>query len=944
MKRFPEDFRIHNGVWHPLVEDSIPYSDGDEPERYLKRTFENATDLSSDSQELALAVKDWPSEYHLSSLRSNILRCLDIPKTARVLELGCGCGALTRYLGESAGRVVAVEGSPVRARLARLRCRDLDNVDIVAGNFDDMALEGPFDIVTLIGVVEYAAMYWRRAGDPHEGMLRFALENLSPDGVLVVAIENKLGMKYFSGCTEDHLSKPFPGIEGYPDPGGPRTFGRQELVDLAARSGFTDFELLLPFPDYKLPSVLINGRFTSARECIEYNLVDWCRERFRDYTCVREHLFSDQLALSSAAKSGLMADFSNSFLLLAARKPIRADSAIPRPAWIAKKYNLLRRPEYRTITTLAVKDGAPAISKERQNDLPPSPGSPVTLSVETGSSFIRDGKSLFMEMLRAIRRASGGEEELAGLVARWVDHLRAHAIPETNLLPPDHIDCLPVNLILGLDGAPHYIDDEWRWNGPVPMDWVLFRGLFVFWLECRHWIDRFMSRPDAGFVEFLARALAASGASIEGKRLDELADMEIALHGAVSPFLPVDYHGLLKIARSEAAQVARVEELFGSGEVLPALTLAGDLVKKYPDNATNWNNIGVILNSMGKAGDAKDCFRVAVSLDAGFREAMNNLKSLEEGAGGGDAFRVIAIVAVHNEGDVIRHSIGDLIRQGVEVYLIDNCSTDNTVEEAAVWLNKGLIHIERFPDDAGYPKELRYRYAWKEILKRKEELAATLRADWFIHHDADEFRESPWPGLTLKEGIRIADSMGYNALQFAVFNFKPTDDSFPPGADVREYLKYYLPLPEHASHAQVKAWKNPGGRPAIAESGGHDIRFEGRRIFPTRFLLRHYPVRSQRHGVKKVFEDRKGRFSGTEREHGWHTQYDHIEDRDHNFLCDPGTLHLYDGNIARLQILSYQTFSMSEAALGEETVNRILRENWYDKRALHVERDILKIW
>ena len=403
--------------------------------------------------------------------------------------------------------------------------------------------------------------------------------------------------------------------------------------------------------------------------------------------------------------------------------------------------------------------------------------------------------------------------------------------------------------------------------------------------------------------------------------------MEIALHGAVSPFRPVDYHGLLKqrggasagpeqaAGVEEAAQVARVEELFGTGRSPPGADPGRRARRKnIPNNATNWNNLGVILNDMGKTGEAKDCFRIAVSLDAGFGEAMDNLKSVEEdgeGEGRGeDAFRVIAIVAVHNEGDVIRHSIGDLIRQGVEVYLIDNCSTDNTVEEASVWLDKGLIHIERFPDDAGYPKELRHQYAWKEILKRKEELAATLRADWFIHHDADEFRESPWPGLTLKEGIRVADSMGYNALQFAVFNFKPTDDSFPPGADVREHLKYYLPLPEHASHAQVKAWKNLGSRPAIAESGGHDIRFEGRRIFPTRFLLRHYPVRSQRHGVKKVFEDRKGRFSGTEREHGWHTQYDHIETRDHDFLCDPGTLHLYDGNIARLQILSYQAFSI----------------------------------
>jgi hypothetical protein len=59
---------------------------------------------------------------------------------------------------------------------------------------------------------------------------------------------------------------------------------------------------------------------------------------------------------------------------------------------------------------------------------------------------------------------------------------------------------------------------------------------------------------------------------------------------------------------------------------------------------------------------------------------------------------------------------------------------------------------------------------------------------------------------------------------------------------------------------------------------------------------------------------------------------------------DPAGLHLYDGNVARLQLLSYQTFLTSEAALGRETVDRLIRENWYDRRALHIERDLLKIW
>ena len=37
-------------------------------------------------------------------------------------------------------------------------------------------------------------------------------------------------------------------------------------------------------------------------------------------------------------------------------------------------------------------------------------------------------------------------------------------------------------------------------------------------------------------------------------------------------------------------------------------------------------------------------------------------------------------------------------------------------------------------------------------------------------------------------------------------------------------------------------------------------RFPGRKVFPIQFLLRHYPIRSQRHGETKVFTERKPRF------------------------------------------------------------------------------------
>jgi hypothetical protein len=267
--------------------------------------------------------------------------------------------------------------------------------------------------------------------------------------------------------------------------------------------------------------------------------------------------------------------------------------------------------------------------------------------------------------------------------------------------------------------------------------------------------------------------------------------------------------------------------------------------------------------------------------------------------------KIIAIVAAHNEDDVISHVIGDLVRQGIEVYLLDHRSTDGTVAQASMWLGKGLLKIETFPDDAGYPEENRDKYIWTDILRRKEELAATLDADWYIHHDADEFRESPFPFMTLKQAISLVDKLGYNAIDFNLLNFRPINNDYLSGQDVRRSLKFFE-FGEKFDACQVKAWKNLKIPVDLAATAGHDIQFKGRNVFPIKFLLRHYPIRSQEHGLKKVILDRKSRFSEEESLKGWHIQYDHIKDHKHNFLHDKKTLYLYIPIATKLYLMGKQ--------------------------------------
>jgi len=261
----------------------------------------------------------------------------------------------------------------------------------------------------------------------------------------------------------------------------------------------------------------------------------------------------------------------------------------------------------------------------------------------------------------------------------------------------------------------------------------------------------------------------------------------------------------------------------------------------------------------------------------------------------------LAILPAFNEEDVIFHAIGSLISEGIDVYLLDHLSTDGTVAAATPWLGRGLVRIESFPDESGFAERNRTAMVWRDILRRAEEITSEVTADWYMFTNADEFRESPWPRMTLADGFRTVDQLGYNAINFEVFDFRPVDDGLIPGEDPRQSLLYFQP-PGAYDRLQIKAWKRQATSVDIVSTGGHDAIFEGKRVFPIPFILRHYPIRSSEHGRRKVLHERLPRFAPEEREMRWHVQYDHYAGGS-DFLHDPETLRRWDADAARSEIL-----------------------------------------
>lgn len=278
------------------------YSDGEIEDHLLQIVKDN-----DDFKDVIKTEKSWPILYHLSEVRGNIINWLDL-ESSTVLEIGAGCGAITSTLCKKAKTVVANDLSKRRCLINAYRNKRYDNLEIYVGNFLDVAtkLDKKFDLITLIGVLEYADSYI--GGDfAHLKFLEHLKKFLDIDGKIIIAIENRFGLKYWAGCKEDHVAKYFEGLEDYSNTSGVRTFSRQELIDLFDEAGL-EYKFYYPYPDYKLPTTIYSDDYLPEKGELINNI--------RNFDGFRYVMFDESKVFDGLIESHLFAEFSNSFLIV----------------------------------------------------------------------------------------------------------------------------------------------------------------------------------------------------------------------------------------------------------------------------------------------------------------------------------------------------------------------------------------------------------------------------------------------------------------------------------------------------------------------------------------------------------------------------------------------------------------------------------------------------
>lgn len=278
------------------------YSDG-EIEDELLDIVEN----NDDFQNIIAKDNRWPILYHLSDVRQNIVNWYPFEGTAEVLEIGAGCGAITGALCKKVKKLSCVELSKKRSQINAHRNKEHSNLEIIVGNFNDIEINEKFDYITLIGVLEYAKSYTDTI-TPYEDFLHKIKKMLKPSGKLIIAIENRFGLKYWAGCKEDHTKELFDGLNNYPNNNSVRTFSKQELIVLLKNVGLNDLDFYYPLPDYKFPMQVFSEQHLPK--------IGDIRDVMASYDQDRIILFDENIVYDGIIKNEKFDFFANSFLIV----------------------------------------------------------------------------------------------------------------------------------------------------------------------------------------------------------------------------------------------------------------------------------------------------------------------------------------------------------------------------------------------------------------------------------------------------------------------------------------------------------------------------------------------------------------------------------------------------------------------------------------------------
>ena len=244
--------------------------------------------------------------YHLSETRRSLLNWYEFKKDSRLLEVGGEYGALTGLFCDRCASVTCLTDSGSAAELVVQRYKRFSNLTVTENESLLFQNHEQFDYIVIVGQLEYA-------GDGSKGKKEYVdyltkwTALLKQGGTLLLAVENRYGIRYFCGERDPFTNLPFAGLNRYPDGSPAYPLSRQELIEIVEELPNMKYKFYYPVPDYRFPQMIFTDEYLPKS-----NL----RERIIPYYKDSSTLVMNESKLyDDIADNGVFPFFSNSFLI-----------------------------------------------------------------------------------------------------------------------------------------------------------------------------------------------------------------------------------------------------------------------------------------------------------------------------------------------------------------------------------------------------------------------------------------------------------------------------------------------------------------------------------------------------------------------------------------------------------------------------------------------------
>ena len=445
--------------------------------------------------QIVIEKKDYQVMYHMSEMRANLVSWLPIGRNQCVLELGAECGAMTGVLADKAKWVTAVDESALKTKINETRNETRSNITYITSELYDLKeINGRnYDWVMVpsawIEQIEQIKSY------------------LAPGGKMVIVVENRFGLKYWSGCLDKYSGKLYGSIEAHNRDQKMVYYSKKSIEKLLAQAGCGEYNFYYPYPDYQFPMIIYSDEYGPQEGELRHNLRNFDRERYM--------FFSELKVFNTMIEEDMFGEYANSFLVITQAEvdeeekivytkysdergigfQIRTDIIQNKNGKRkVRKQSLTKSGEahlehiYYSFHKLSEKYANQKIDinqcKKIDKDLELEYVEGQTLSQKLKQlAEDQDSKQIEVIMQEFVKMVTGGSENhLFQMTKEFKEVFGDIDMPEslrgdTNL----DIDMIFANVII--NDKWNLIDYEWTFEFPIPVNYVLYRAFFYESLE-----------------------------------------------------------------------------------------------------------------------------------------------------------------------------------------------------------------------------------------------------------------------------------------------------------------------------------------------------------------------------------------------------------------------------------------------------------------------------